>query len=149
MDASHEPTDAVIQQQLSTALERSSRGELDWVEYYREILGVDGVLRHLCPSPGQMAQFAKTEEYRRIQRTLTALRARRANDSSATEPTAVITIRLPASVHEALKTEADEHHTSLNRLCISKLIQIVDEELVPTRRRTRRRTKRNGLGVDV
>lgn len=39
------------------------------------------------------------------------------------EATAVITVRLPVSVHAALKSEAHRHETSLNKLCISKLLQ--------------------------
>jgi hypothetical protein len=34
-------------------------------------------------------------------------------------------------MHEALKDEARQHHTSMNKLCISKLLQVVDDELVP------------------
>ena len=47
------------------------------------------------------------------------------------EPTQVITVRLPKSLHEALRVEADEHHTSMNKLCISKLLQFIDHERVP------------------
>jgi len=39
---------------------------------------------------------------------------------------------LPKSMHEALKDEAKQHGTSMNKLCISKLLQVVDDELVPT-----------------
>jgi len=34
-------------------------------------------------------------------------------------------------LHESLRHEAHERHTSMNKLCISKLLQIVDRELVP------------------
>ena len=43
--------------------------------------------------------------------------------------TRVITVRLPESLHEALKAEAVDHKTSMNKLCISKLLQaLIDEE---------------------
>jgi hypothetical protein len=48
------------------------------------------------------------------------------------EPTRVITVRLPKSLHESLRAEAHDRRTSMNKLCISKLLQVVDEELVPT-----------------
>ena len=48
------------------------------------------------------------------------------------EPTRVITVRLPKSLHEALRAEAHERRTSMNKLCISKLLQVVDEQLIPT-----------------
>ena len=47
------------------------------------------------------------------------------------EPTRVITVRIPRSMHDALKVEAHEHNTSMNKLCISKLLQFADRELVP------------------
>jgi hypothetical protein len=44
----------------------------------------------------------------------------------------VITVRLPKSLHESLRAEAHDRHTSMNKLCISKLLQVVDGELVPS-----------------
>ena len=38
------------------------------------------------------------------------------------EPTVVITPRVPASMHAALLEEAHQRRTSLNKLCISKLL---------------------------
>lgn len=46
------------------------------------------------------------------------------------EITRVITVRLPASLHEALVLEAADRRTSLNNLCITKLLQGVQDELV-------------------
>ena len=47
------------------------------------------------------------------------------------EPTRVITVRLPKSLHESLRDEAYEHRTSMNKLCISKLLQFIDGQQVP------------------
>ena len=44
------------------------------------------------------------------------------------EPTRVITVRLPRSLHESLKDEANSRKTSMNQLCISKLLQVIEEE---------------------
>ena len=49
------------------------------------------------------------------------------------EETQVITVRIPKSMHEALRIEAFEHHTTMNKLCISKLLQFIDAENVPPR----------------
>jgi hypothetical protein len=38
----------------------------------------------------------------------------------------MITVRLPKSLHEALQAEAHVHRVSMNRLCITKLLQVVD-----------------------
>jgi predicted HicB family RNase H-like nuclease len=43
----------------------------------------------------------------------------------------VITVRLPKSLHESLRAEAHDRRTSMNKLCISKLLQVIDDELVP------------------
>ena len=37
-------------------------------------------------------------------------------------------------MHEALKDEAYEHRTSMNKLCIAKLLQFIDSQQVPTER---------------
>ncbi len=42
------------------------------------------------------------------------------------KPTRVITVRLPRSLHEALKDEAKNRSTSLNQLCVAKLLQVID-----------------------
>ena len=39
----------------------------DWVTFFREVLGVDGLLRRLFPKPEELANFEKTEEYSEIQ----------------------------------------------------------------------------------
>ena len=48
------------------------------------------------------------------------------------EETRVITVRIPQSLHDALKIEAYEHRTSINKLCISKLLQFIDADHVPS-----------------
>ena len=62
---------------------------------------------------------------------LRELREQATSAESTLEPTSVITVRLPKSVHDTLKTEAHEHRTSMNKLCISKLLQFIDSNLVP------------------
>jgi hypothetical protein len=46
----------------------------------------------------------------------------------------VITVRLPKSMHEYLRTEAHDLRTSMNKLCISKLLQVIEQDLIPTER---------------
>ena len=41
----------------------------------------------------------------------------------------MITVRLPESLHESLKAEAADHNTSMNKLCITKLLMaLIDEQ---------------------
>jgi len=105
----------------------------DWVTFFREILGTDGVARRLFPTPEQWAQFEQSAEHEEIQKTLAKLRERnRSNIEDEDEPTRVITVRLPKSLHESLRAEAHNRHTSMNKLCISKLLQVIDDQLIPT-----------------
>ena len=60
---------------------------------------------------------------------LARLRQRSAPSQEKPEPTRVITVRMPQSLHEALQAEAHAHQTSMNKLCISKLLQVIDEQL--------------------
>ena len=101
----------------------------DWVTFFREVLGVDGLVRKLFASPEDLAAFEKTPEYSEIQQMLARLRERGAL-AEGKEPTRVITVRLPKSLHESLRAEAHDRKTSMNQLCISKLLQVIDGEVV-------------------
>ncbi len=104
----------------------------DWVTFFREVLGVEGVVRRVFKSPAELARFEQTREYAEIQQMVAKLRERANEPTDAKEPTRVITVRLPKSLHESLRTEAHERKTSMNKLCISKLLQMVDNELIPS-----------------
>lgn len=102
----------------------------NWVAFYREILGVRGLVRRCFPTPQALAEFEQTPAYAEVQRMLSRLRTN--GDAMCwAEPVHSITVRLPASLHEALKSEARQRETTMNKLCISKLLQSIDEELVP------------------
>ncbi|REK19613.1 MAG: hypothetical protein DWQ37_00685 [Planctomycetota bacterium] len=103
-----------------------------WVTFFREVLGVDGIVRQVYQTPEALAQFEQTPEFQQIQQMLAKLRENDADlPSGPREPTRVITVRLPKSLHESLKSEAHDRRTSMNKLCISKLLQVIDGELVP------------------
>ena len=103
----------------------------DWMTFYREILGLSGLIRRSYPAADALAEFEQSETFRDIQQLLTRLREVKLGENTVQEPTRVITVRLPKSLHEALRTEAHEHCTSMNKLCISKLLQFISDELVP------------------
>lgn len=103
-----------------------------WVTFFREVLGVDGIVRQMYRTPEALAQFEQSPDYQKIQHMLAKLRENDADlPGGPREPTRVITVRLPKSLHESLKSEAHDRHTSMNKLCISKLLQQIDDELVP------------------
>jgi predicted HicB family RNase H-like nuclease len=101
----------------------------DWITFFREVLGVDGLLRKLFSTPEEMADFEKTEQYTEIQAMLAKLRERTGSQADGREPTRVITVRLPKSLHESLRAEAHDRKTSMNQLCISKLLQVIESEM--------------------
>ena len=99
----------------------------DWVTFFRETLGVNGAARSVFNSQEEYVKFEQSEEFAEIQKMVAGLRTRKAGGGK-NEPTRVITVRLPESLHEALKAEASDHNTSMNKLCISKLLQVLIEE---------------------
>ncbi len=97
----------------------------DWVTFFRAIFGVDGIMRRLFQSRAALSRFQHAPEHAELMRMLSDLRAiedESAADSNA-EPTRVITVRLPKSLHESLRTEAHDEETSMNQLCITKLLR--------------------------
>jgi hypothetical protein len=106
----------------------------DWVTFYREVLGPQGIARHTFPTREMFAAFKQSEGYREILCMLAKLREQGPTALETAEPTRVITVRLPKSLHQSLKDEAYDHHTSMNKLCISKLLQFIDGQQVPPER---------------
>lgn len=99
----------------------------DWVTFFREVLGVSGAARKVFTAQEEFVAFEKSDEYGAIQQMVNGLRLRKGGAGAQFEPTRVITVRLPESLHEALKAEANDHNTSMNKLCISKLLQVLVE----------------------
>jgi predicted HicB family RNase H-like nuclease len=102
----------------------------DWVTFFREVLGVEGVVRQVFPNPDDLLRFEQSREYADIQQMVAKLRERDGEPAESREPTRVITVRLPMSLHESLRAQAHERKTSMNKLCIAKLLQIVDDNLL-------------------
>jgi predicted HicB family RNase H-like nuclease len=121
-----------LPQQVCQAAQAIYCGNPDWVAFFREVLGLNGIVRQCFSSQDALAEFERTEAYAEIQQMLTRLRERAVESANPPEPTRVITVRLPKSLHDALRAEAHEHRTSMNKLCISKLLQFIDTELVPS-----------------
>ncbi len=103
----------------------------DWVTFFREVLGIGGLVRQTFIDIETLTIFEKSDEYEEIQHMLAKLRERIVPSTDGNEPTRVITVRLPKSLHESLRTEAHDRHTSMNKLCISKLLQVIDEQMIP------------------
>src|SRR5688572_29214169 len=121
-------------QEVLQAAEGRYRQSPDWVTFFREVLGVEGLVRKTFPTFDELTAFEQSEQYEKIQKLLVKLREKRPSADTESEPTRVITVRLPKSMHESLRTEAHDLRTSMNKLCISKLLQVIDEEMIPNER---------------
>lgn len=112
--------------------ERLFAKKLDWVDFFNKVMGAQGTLVAAFPNKEQQAEFLATREYAAIQQMIAKLREN--EDEKKKKPkktTRMITVRLPADLHAALQAEADRYQTSVNKLCISKLLQLIDNDLVP------------------
>jgi predicted HicB family RNase H-like nuclease len=132
MDVAQQPAQEDRIQRVHQMASDKFRHEPDWVTFYREVLGVDGIVHQLFPGIEQRSKFQKTAEFAEIQQMLAKLREKNRGQKLPDEATRVITVRLPKSLHEALRHEAHNHRTSMNKLCISKLLQVIADELVPS-----------------
>lgn len=99
----------------------------EWVVFFREVLGVDGIVRRTFKDPDALVRFECSPQYARLREMLDDLRARQQDRPAERETQRVITVRMPRSLHETLKAEAGEMNISINTLCISKLLRMIDE----------------------
>jgi predicted HicB family RNase H-like nuclease len=106
--------------------ERLHAMEPEWVVFFREILGIEGVIRRTFSSAAGLQQFECSPEYARIRELLDDLRDRQRVRPPARESQRVVTVRMPRSLHETLKAEAEEMGVSINTLCIPKLLRLLD-----------------------
>lgn len=102
-----------------------------WVCFYRELMGGDGLIPQLFPSDEDFGNFLRCEQYYQVQMMLTGLRSRDLPENDPNDPQRMITVRLPKSLHEALCDEALRMGISVNRLCISRMLQLLDPKMIP------------------
>ncbi|MCE3017099.1 MAG: hypothetical protein LW870_14665 [Pirellula sp.] len=109
-----------------------------WTAFYREILGADGVMKKcVCAGP-EMANFECSAEHSKLLEMLTVLRSRDLPENDPHEQQRMITVRIPKSLHDSICDEANELAVSVNKLCISRLLQKVDKSMIPTSSQKRR-----------
>ena len=98
----------------------------DWLVFFREIMGLEGIVRRTFQTPESLMQFECSPEYARIREMLDDLRQRQQDQPAVRESQRVVTVRMPRSLHETLKAEAQQMKVSINSLCISKLLKLID-----------------------
>ncbi|MEY3203785.1 MAG: hypothetical protein RLZZ21_116, partial [Planctomycetota bacterium] len=100
----------------------------EWVVFFREVLGVDGIVRRTFTDPDALLRFECSPHYARIREMLDTLRSQQRDQTPERETQRVVTVRMPRSLHETLKAEAEQCRVSINTLCISKLMKLLDEQ---------------------
>lgn len=119
----HHAATAVLQ-----VAERLYAMDPEWVVFFREVLGVDGIVRRTFGDADALMRFECSPHYARIREMLDSLRSRQRDDQPDRETQRVVTVRMPRSLHESLKSEAGDLRVSINTLCISKLMKVLDAQ---------------------
>jgi len=124
-----------IDRVLGLACELWDQGPTSWPGYYGAIFGPAGALRRDL-DPRDLAAFEASRACGQILGMLARVREKRPGD----QPIQVITIRVPRVLHETLKLEVAELGlvgvwSSLNQLCLSKLIRPIPLAQVPNKGR--------------
>jgi hypothetical protein len=94
-------------------------------------MGGNGLIVELFPGVDDFGRFLRSDQYHQIQMMLTALRSRDLPENDPNDPQRMITVRLPKSLHEAMCEEAGRLNISVNRLCISRMLQLLDPKMIP------------------
>lgn len=123
-----ETTGTRREQEVLRVAQELFRQKPTWLAFFREVFGLEGVAKRLFPTAQEMTAFEQTAEYAEIQAMIDQLRQERpGTEDDAEDTTRVITVRLPKSLHESLKDEAKQRNTSMNKLCIAKLLKVIAE----------------------
>jgi predicted HicB family RNase H-like nuclease len=122
----------------------------EWIIFFREVLGVGGIVRRTFSDPDALARFECSPHYARIREMLDALRTRQRQGQEPVERETqrVVTVRMPRSLHESLKAEAGDLRVSINTLCISKLMRSLDELTATETAAAENSPGRHPTGVD-
>ena len=102
-----------------------------WVVFYRTMLAPGGVVDRLYEDAESRRYFETTPEFSELLEMLAAMRSQDGSRAGAHEPTRVITIRIPRSLHEATIREAEELELSVNAYCVTKLLQPANARFTP------------------
>lgn len=103
-----------------------------WTAFFRETLGVDGVAHQVFPDASEYRKYEASETHSKLLEMLTVLRSRDLPDCDPSEPQRMITVRIPKSLHDSLCKESNDLKVSMNKLCITRLLQRVDSSMLPS-----------------
>jgi hypothetical protein len=109
-----------------------------WTAFYRATLGVTGCIRQLFSTAEEMCDYECSDAHEKVLEMLTVLRSRDVPECDPCEPQRMITVRIPKSLHDSICLEANDLQVSVNKLCVTRMLQRVDRQLIPTSSQKRR-----------
>ena len=118
-----------------------------WTAFYRETLGGDGVSRALFTEAEEARDYEASDEHSKVMEMLTVLRSRDLPENDPHEQQRMITVRIPKSLHDSICDEANALAVSVNKLCISRLLQKVDLSMIPSSTQKRRGRRPGSAGT--
>ena len=118
-----------------------------WTAFYREVLGGDGISRALFEGADETREYENSDEHTKVLEMLTVLRSRDLPENDPHEQQRMITVRIPKSLHDAICDEANMLEVSVNKLCISRLLQKIDPAMIPSSTQKRRGRRPGSAGT--
>jgi predicted HicB family RNase H-like nuclease len=109
-----------------------------WTAFYRVTLGVEGCIRQLFHSADEMCAYECSDAHEKVLEMLTVLRSRDVPECDPYEAQRMITVRIPKSLHDSICQEANDLQVSVNKLCVTRMLQRIDRQLIPTSTQKRR-----------
>ncbi len=109
-----------------------------WVVFYRTMLAPGGIVDQIFDTKEARRYFETTVEFAELLEMVTAIRSQDDSGNNAHEPSRVITVRMPRSMHEATIREAEELELSINAYCLTKLLQAANPRFTPLESGNRR-----------
>ncbi len=101
-----------------------------WVAFYQDVFGPHGLLLTSLTTE-QLEAYQRSDDYAELNELLADLRSTDREKPSTYESEQMITIRIPRSLHAVLADESEDTGLSLQKLCITKLLQPSDARYLP------------------
>ena len=100
-------------EEIKHAVEKLFATKPDWMKFYREVMGLQGLIRRAFPSLGGDGRIRADRDLSRDPSHGGGTAQASPSQRTGAEDTKVITVRIPQSLHEALRIEAyraPDHH---------------------------------------
>lgn len=110
-------------EQFSAAVDKAASETTTFVDLWNRITGVGGTVQQLFPDRSERTAFMESDQWKRYQELVSQRMGGSQEKMMRGMPDASgnLSVRLPRSLHAALKLEAEEEGVSINQLIVAKL----------------------------